>query len=74
MLVNCIYLSPFFILIQGDEEFEDLCFDFGIELDEVVSLLYDILILVNSSTQYSILICGVLQGVTQYSLTKMWSP
>ena len=21
----------------GDEEFEDLCFDFGIELDEVVS-------------------------------------
>lgn len=24
-------------IIIGDEEFEDLCFDFGIELDEVVS-------------------------------------
>ena len=25
------------IIIIGDEEFEELCFDFGIELDDVVS-------------------------------------
>lgn len=27
----------FLIIIIGDEEFEELCFDFGIELDDVVS-------------------------------------
>ena len=26
-----------FLLLLGDEEFEELCFDFGIELDDIVS-------------------------------------
>ena len=37
---QCDYTNPFPFLFdnEGDEEFEELCFDFGIELDEVVGL------------------------------------
>ena len=37
--ISELYTNFFFAFPQGDEEFEDLCFDFGIELDEVVSTL-----------------------------------
>lgn len=47
MSLRCICLSCFIIIQEkrrkfhayaGDTEFEDLCFDFGIELDDVVSM------------------------------------
>lgn len=39
-----IELNCYLILI-ADEEFEELCFDFGLELDEVVSLCLKALLL-----------------------------
>ena len=35
--VTVKFLIIIIIIIIGDEEFEELCFDFGIELDDVVS-------------------------------------
>ena len=34
---TCVHYTLVFLLRTGDEEFDELCFEFGIELDEVVS-------------------------------------
>lgn len=33
----CVHYELAFLSCTGDEEFDELCFEFGIELDEVVS-------------------------------------
>lgn len=41
MFSDCVVSEVFFFwgLIAADEEFDELCFKFGIELDDVVSIL-----------------------------------
>lgn len=38
-------LNHCYLILIADEEFEELCFDFGLELDEVVSLCLKALLL-----------------------------
>lgn len=38
-----MYSTNFLLLILADEEFDELCFEFGLELDEIVSnVLYNV--------------------------------
>lgn len=68
---NFYYCKVFFyFLFSADDEFQDLCFEFGLELDEVVSIryYYDLHIM------KSLIISLKTPDMKSYISVKVWIP